>query len=120
MRELVDKIEQLNSLINKIENDTYKEVFTSITEILSNLSNKIDDINGRQEYLEENMEYIGDDLTDIQEELFEEVSFDDLTELEDEYVEINCDECKKPLFVEKQSLANNTSIPCPFCNGKAK
>lgn len=120
MRELFNKIEEVNKLINKVENDTYKDIFNSLSEIVLNLSNEIENMNIRQEYLEENMEYIGDDLTDIQEELFEEVSFDDLTDLEDEYEEVNCNQCGKPLFVEKQSVINNISIPCPFCNGKAK
>ena len=51
---------------------------------------------------------------------FEEVSFDDLNSIEDEYVEIKCDNCDKPLFVEQQALNNNSSIPCPFCGGKAR
>ena len=66
------------------------------------------------------MEYIDNDLTDIQDELFEEVTFDDLNGLEDEYVEINCEKCSKPLFVEQQALNNNNSIPCPFCGGIAR
>lgn len=120
MREILDKIEELNISISKIENDTYNNIFNSLTEILASLLKRVDDINTRQEYLEENVEYIGDDLTDIQEELFEEVSFDDLTDLEEEYIEINCNECGKPLFVEKQTMVNNVSIPCPFCNKQAK
>ena len=60
------------------------------------------------------------DLTDIQDELFEEVTFDDLNGLEDEYVEINCEKCSKPLFVEQQALNNNNAIPCPFCGGMAR
>ena len=74
----------------------------------------------QQEYLEENIEYIDNDLTDIQDELFEEVTFDDLNGLEDEYVEINCEKCSKPLFVEQQALNNNNAIPCPFCGGMAR
>lgn len=120
MKEINNKIEEVNSLISKVKDDTYKDIFNLLSGIILDLSNKIDNINIRQEYLEENMEYIGDDLTDIQDELFEEVSFDDLNELEDDYVEIKCNECGKPLFVEKQSVINNISIPCPFCNGKAK
>ena len=66
------------------------------------------------------MEYIGDDLTDIQDELFEEVSFDDLSALDDEYIEISCKNCDKPIFVEQQALQNGNFIPCPFCGGNAK
>ena len=38
----------------------------------------------------------------------------------DEYVEIKCENCDKPLFVEQQALNNNSSIPCPFCGKRAR
>ena len=68
----------------------------------------------KQESLEENVGYIGEDLTDIQDELFEEVTFEDLMDIEDEYVEVKCKCCGKPLFVEKDALNKNNNIPCPF------
>ena len=52
--------------------------------------------------------------------IYEEVSFDDLSSIEDEYVEIKCENCDKPLFVEQQALNNNSSIPCPFCGKRAR
>ena len=106
--------------IESIKEEKYKELFDSVSDILSDLTSKIEEISLKQDYLEENIEYIDNDLTDIQDELFEEVSFDDLNSIEDEYVEIKCDNCDKPLFVEQQALNNNSSIPCPFCGGKAR
>ena len=40
-------------------------------------------------------------------------------EIEEEYVEINCKHCDKPLFVEKESINKNKNLPCPFCNKDA-
>lgn len=120
MREIHNKLENINKQLEKIEDEKYKSIFSCFYEMIEDLSQKVEDISLKQEYLEENVQYIGDDLTDIQEELFEELSFDDLEQIEDEYVEIKCLECEKPLFVEKQALDDNTTIPCPFCNGKAK
>ena len=101
MREIYTKIDQLKNMINDIQDEKYNNIFNSISDILLDLSSKVND------------------LTDIQDELFEEVSFDDLSELEDEYVEIKCEKCNKPLFVEQQALNNNNNIPCPFCGGIA-
>ena len=120
MREIYTKIDKVKTKINEIEDEKYADIFNSLSDILLDLSSQVEELNSRQEYLEENIEYIDNDLTDIQEELFEEVSFDDLNELEDEYVEIECEKCSKPLFVEQQSLKNNNAIPCPFCGGIAK
>ena len=120
MREVYDKINEVKNKIEEVKDDQYKVIFNSFSSILEGLSSKVEEVISKQEYLEENMEYIGDDLTDIREEFFEEVSFDELTELDNSYVEIKCKECEKPLFVEKQALDNNESIPCPFCGKKAK
>ena len=120
MKEIYEKIEAMKNIISSIEDEKYKEVFNSFGEIIMELSDKVNEVNRRQEYLEENIEYIGDDLTDIQEELFEEVSFDDLADIEEEYIEINCKKCSKPLFVEKQAIDSNDNIPCPFCGESAR
>ena len=120
MIELYTKIDQIKTKINDIKDDKYSDIFNSLTDILTDLSSKVEDLSLRQEYLEENIEYIDNDLTDIQDELFEEVSFDELSDLEDEYVDIKCEKCSKPLFVEQQALNNNNAIPCPFCGKIAK
>lgn len=120
MKEVYNKINEVKAEIEEIKDDKYGNIFNSFTDILEGLSSKIEEVILHQEYLEENMEYIGDDLTDIQDELFEEVSLDDLEGLDDEYIEINCGNCNKPIFVEQQALQNENFIPCPFCGEKAK
>ena len=120
MKELNDKINNLKEQIENIKENQYKDLFEAVSGILSDLSSKVEEISLRQDYLEENMEFMDNDLTDIQDELFEEVSFDDLSSIEDEYVEIKCENCDKPLFVEQQALNNNSSIPCPFCGKRAR
>lgn len=120
MKDICEKVEAIKKVIETIKDEEYKEIFNSFGVIISELAEEINEIKQRQEYLEENVEYIGDDLTDIQEELFEEVSFDDLAEIEEEYIEIKCENCNKPLFVEKQAMESGESIPCPFCNKNAR
>lgn len=119
MKEIIEEIEDMREKINSISDDKYKDIFNSITNILNNLTDKVEEVIVKQESLEENVGYIGEDLTDIQDELFEEVTFEDLMDIEDEYVEVSCKNCGKPLFVEKDALNKNNNIPCPFCNNKA-
>ena len=120
MKEIIEEIEILREKADSISDEKYKELFNHISNILTNLSDKVEETIVKQESLEENVGYMGEDLTDIQDELFEEVSFEDLMDIEDEYVEISCKECGKPLFVEKNALDKDNNIPCPFCNKKAK
>lgn len=119
MREIFEEIESIKDAIQNIEDEKYKELFNKISTVLINLSDKIEEVIVKQESLEENVGYIGEDLTDIQDELFEEVTFEDLMDIEDEYIEVKCKCCEKPLFVEKGALNKDNNIPCPFCNNKA-
>ncbi|MGL5149950.1 MAG: CD1247 N-terminal domain-containing protein [Clostridium sp.] len=118
MEEISNSIEKLKGIIKNIQSDEYKEIFSEITNVIEALGNKVEEIIINNETLEENVSFLNSDLSNIQEELFEEVSFEDLEEFEDEYVEINCKNCGKPLFTEK-SFVNNNKIPCPFCNESA-
>lgn len=116
MIEIQDILENLKEKVSKVEDEKYKEIFYDINALLEVISSKVEETLVKQEAIEENIQFIDEDLTDLQEELFEEVSLEDLEDFEDEYVEIECSKCSKPLFVEKDALENNKNIPCPFCN----
>ena len=116
MIEIQEVLEDLKVKVSKVENEEYREIFGTINNLLECLSDKVEEIIVKQESIEENIQFIDEDLTGLQDEFFEEVSLEDLEEFEDEYVEIECSKCKKPLFVEKGALESNQSIPCPFCN----
>ncbi|GAB6170332.1 hypothetical protein JCM1393_27920 [Clostridium carnis] len=120
MKEIKDNINLLKETITNLSDGKNKEIFSQISSILVSLSDKLEETIVKQEFLEENVQYMDEDITDLQEELFEEVSFDDLNEIEDEYIEITCTNCKKPFFVEKDALDNNKLIPCPFCSKNIK
>lgn len=112
-------IDNLKHNIKKVEDKEYKDLFDGILNVLTLLDEKLETINERQDLLEEDMEYLDKDVTGIQDELFEEVTIEDLIEMDDEFTEINCSKCNNPIFIEKDFLENNKSIPCPFCKENA-
>lgn len=116
MIEIQNIIEELKLKINSVEDEKYKAIFNDVDKILEAICDKVEETLVKQEAIEENIQFIDEDLTGLQDELFEEVSLEDLEEFEDEYVEIECVKCNKPLFVEKGALESNQNIPCPFCN----
>lgn len=120
MEELRGKIEELKNSLSKIENEEYKECFNSITSILEIMNEKIEELTINQETLEENIKFMDDDLSNIQDELFEELSIEELNDIEDEYTEITCVHCHKPVFIEQSTINNNAEIPCPYCNKNIK
>ena len=115
MKNLKNKIEELNITISKIEDEKYKDIFSSISDIVSGLSVKVEEVMVNQTALAENFNYMDEDISDIQEELFEEVSIEDLEDLEEEYKEINCISCGKILYIEESALEDG-NVQCPYCN----
>lgn len=115
MKEIKEKIDGLAHKISKVDNSN-KEILEDIVEILKGITKAVEITNLKQDYLEENLKYIDEDLSDIQGELFEEVSIEDLIEMDDEFVEIKCNNCNQTLFVEKETIDNKKSINCPFCH----
>lgn len=120
MEELRKKIGELKNSLSNVDDDKYKDYFDSIQSILSIMTNKIEEVIVNQETIEENMQFLDDDLSNIQDELFEEVSIDELCDMEDEYVEINCNYCSKSIFMEKSALNSKEQIPCPYCHESIK
>ena len=120
MEELRNGIENLKSNLSKIENKEYKQCFENVFSILEIMNQKIEELTVNQETIEENIKFMDDDLTNIQDELFEELSIDELNDMEDEYTEIVCAHCNKTIFMEQSTLSNNDEIPCPFCNKNIK
>lgn len=114
MKEIRNNIEKLKEEISTIDKSEYKSVFNNISSILDGLSNKIDEIMVNEAVLSENLKYMDDDISEIQEELFEEVSLEDLDEFESEYTEVSCSKCAKPIFIEASALEED-NIPCPYC-----
>ncbi|WP_300386043.1 CD1247 N-terminal domain-containing protein [Clostridium sp.] len=115
MKEIKDKINNLTEKISQIENSN-KKILKDIVEILKDITTVVETTNLRQDYLEENMKYIDEDLSDIQEEIFEEVSIEDLIEMDDEFIEVKCSNCEQTLFLEKETIENKKIINCPFCH----
>lgn len=115
MKEIKNKIENLNTNISKIKDENYKELFNEVLSILEGLSSKVQEIMVNEAVLAENLKYMDDDISDIQEELFEEVSLEELDEIEEEFKDVNCKGCGKTIYIEASALKDNKEIPCPYC-----
>ena len=116
MKEIKNKIEKLNANISKIKDENYKELFNEVSSILEGLSSKVQEIMVNEAVLAENLKYMDDDISDIQEELFEEVSLEELDEIEEEFKEVSCKVCGKTIYIEASALKENKEIPCPYCD----
>ncbi|MCI5726154.1 MAG: hypothetical protein MR274_01240 [Clostridium sp.] len=120
MKEIKDKIDLLRNSISKIENKEYGGLFNQITDILDDLYSSVEEMMENQAVLVENLSCLDEDISDIQEELFEELSIEDLEEIEDEYEEVKCKNCGKPIFMEKAVIKDDKKIECPYCKNSIR
>lgn len=116
MKDIKNNINSLEKMISNVEDSKYKEIFSSISNILNSLHTKIEEIMVNEAVLAENFKYMDQDISDIQEELFEEVSIEDLEEMEETFTEVQCEHCGKPIYIEESALKENKEIKCPYCN----
>lgn len=119
MDDLKKKIQIVKQEIASSQDEKNRKLFSDIADILDLMSDKLEEVVVNQEAMQENVQFIDDDLSGIQDELFEEVSIDDLNQMDDEYTEVKCSNCKKTVFIEKAALKNEF-IPCPYCNKNIK
>lgn len=112
MNNLDMKINKLKEEIAEAENLTAQNAIR-ILELMTELNKEIESV-------KEDVKYINDDISELQQETFgeygefEEVSLEELEEIENEYTEVLCKSCGKTIFAEKSVLENN-EIPCPYC-----
>ena len=58
MKEVKFKIEKLKEEISSVEDNKYKDIFNSILSIVSDISDSIEEIDYKQDSIEENIKYI--------------------------------------------------------------
>ena len=85
MKEIKNQIEDLNTKISQIQDENYKELFNNVSSVLEGLSAKVQEILVNETVLAENFKYMDDDISNLQEELFQEVTLEELDEIEEEY-----------------------------------
>ncbi|MGL4655372.1 MAG: CD1247 N-terminal domain-containing protein [Sarcina sp.] len=112
--------ENLNSLklILDKNKDLDNEFNRKLLEVVNGLFDSIEGMTVNLESVAEDVALINDDLSNVQEELFEEMSFEELEEQEEEYVEVKCQSCAKPIYVENSVLKNKEKISCPYCTNQ--
>lgn len=117
MKNVKKKIEDLNTVIQENNESTNTNIYRDISNILSDLNEKIEEVLENQAVLAENFNFMDEDISNLQEELFEELSIEDLEEMESEsdYTEIKCTKCHKKVFMEESLLKNKDEIKCPYC-----
>ncbi|HWR44919.1 CD1247 N-terminal domain-containing protein [Sporomusa sp.] len=128
MRNLKEKVAYLHGLtqgLNVNEHSSEGKVLLNIIDVLESFADEVQNVNLAQMELEEYVESIDEDLTDLEEQIYEEDLDDDeyeddlFDDVEDDMVEVACPDCHELVTFESDILDDDDDIEvtCPYCGG---
>lgn len=122
--ETTESLGYLKGLLDGLDLDDNKKetkVFKAIVDVLSNLTEDVDDMTEGMEMLAEQIDAIDEDLADVEDYLVDDdfdcdCDCDDCCDCDDEYqeFEVECPLCGAEITVDEDTVLNGT-IPCPNC-----
>jgi phage FluMu protein Com len=136
MQQVKEKLAYLKGLaegLNVGQGTSEGRVLVGLMEAMHDMARAVERLQTQQYYLEEYVEAIDDDLTDLEDDLYEEYEVEDLDfddEYDDdlefgddddtaiEYMEMTCPRCDETVFVDEDVFDNDevVEVICPECN----
>jgi NAD-dependent SIR2 family protein deacetylase len=124
MDDLKSKVAYLNGLANglNITEDTKEgKLLLKIIEVLGDLSESVDELQNDYEDLMEYAEAIDNDLTDLEEDYYdefgEEEEYEEEMEEEGSYFSLECPDCHEVICLDEELLEEDDTLEilCPKC-----
>ena len=131
MHQLKERMAYLKGLaegLNVGQSTPEGRVLVGMMDIMNEIVRSVDRLQGLQEQLEEYIEAVDDDLTDLENEFYDDYEEDEYDEdLEDldldddtaiEYMEMTCPNCSETVFVDEDVFDSDeiVEVLCPECN----
>lgn len=125
MEYLYERVAYLRGLAEGLEiEDKSREgkLLLHIIDALEDFADAISDLSEDQEELNEYVDFIDEDLADVEEEVFGEFDdefedeFDDEFEDDDiDYVEVECPYCNEVVYLDSEIVSDDGKVECPNC-----
>lgn len=122
MESISSRVSYLNGLIDGMEIDkTSKEgrLISEIASILKDMAGEIQTLKETQEEMEDYVDAIDEDLSDLEEDLYYDEDEDDDYEDDDDfsnYISIKCPSCNETVYIDSDICDCNEAITCPNCH----
>ncbi|GAA0723802.1 hypothetical protein GCM10008905_16870 [Clostridium malenominatum] len=116
MSSISSKVSYLNGLVDGLgleEGSKEGRIIKEIVVILQSISEEIDEIKDAQKDMQEYIDVLDEDLTNIEDELYDE---DDSYEDIEDFIDMTCDSCGETIYVDSNILENRHNIACPNCH----
>lgn len=109
IKERVAYLQGLTQGLNIGSNSAEGKLLLNIIDVLDDMAEEFNHLQVVQEDLETYVESMDEDLTDLEEEVYEEVD-------NDEFVEVKCPTCNETVSFESDILQDDdVEVSCPHC-----
>ena len=121
--EILEKVAYMKGLAEGLSLDTKTKegkLFTVMMDILEDIALEIEDLYEEQAELEEGMDAISDDLSDVETYLYEmdgEYDEDEDEEIDGEVYETTCPNCEEEILFD-ETILEDGFVQCPNCGEK--
>ena len=112
-----EKVAYLKGLAEGLDLDTTKskegKLISVMIGILEELAMSVEDLEENALNLGEEIDVLSDDLSDVEEVVFDEED-DDLEDYDDDWFEVECPTCGADIMVDDEALTDG-EVECPSC-----
>jgi ribosomal protein S27E len=110
LKERVAYLQGLTKGLNVSDQSAEGKLLINIVDVLDSIAEEVNCLYSAQQDLENYVESIDEDLTDIEEEVYEDVD-------EEEFVEVECPDCHETVTFEADLLNEDEAleVTCPHC-----
>lgn len=112
-----EKVAYLKGLAEGLHLDTMKskegKLISVMIGILEELAMSVEDLEENALNLGEEIDVLSDDLSDVEEVVFDEED-DDLEDYDDDWFEVECPTCGADIMVDDEALTDG-EVECPSC-----
>ena len=112
-----EKVAYLKGLAEGLNLDTEKskegKLISVMIGILEELAMSVEDLEENALNLGEEIDVLSDDLSDVEEVVFDEED-DDLEDYDDDWFEVECPTCGADIMVDDEALTDG-EVECPSC-----
>jgi len=115
MFDLNEKVSYLRGLAEGLrldENTNEGKLLANIIDVLDDMANAIIELETAQAEIEEYVETIDEDLTDIEDAFYDDNEEADHTN----YIEVECPHCHETVYFDEEIFDDDEDIICPNCN----
>lgn len=119
LKEKVAYLQGLTQGLNVSDHSSEGKLLLNIIDVLDDMADEMQTMSLAQEDLEEYVETMDEDLTDLEEEVYEEELIDTDTDIDDDFVEVDCPVCHETVTFESEILDEDDAVEvtCPYCGG---